>query len=210
MAKKTDLRVIKTKRLLKEAFITLIKKKGFEAITIQDLADEAVINRATFYLHYQDKYDLLEQISDEYIAELMNEVNISFHLNKGGIHAPRFKQTLKQIFENLEKNRNFYEVMLGANEISDFTNKIEKCLYEKFENSFIEILGDLNQLKVPYDFILSFISSAYIGVVKWWLLNAENHYTVEFMAEQLGNVITKGPMQAIGHEITYLENEESK
>jgi AcrR family transcriptional regulator len=52
MLKKTDLRVIRTKKMIKESFIDLIQEKGYESITIRDIADHALINRATFYLHY--------------------------------------------------------------------------------------------------------------------------------------------------------------
>ncbi|WNS77905.1 TetR/AcrR family transcriptional regulator [Domibacillus sp. DTU_2020_1001157_1_SI_ALB_TIR_016] len=206
MAKKTDLRVLKTQKAIKEAFLSLIQKKGFEAVTIQDIAEEAMINRATFYLHYEDKYDLLEQISHTYLKELMEVMNISFHLQNGEVNVKRFKITLRRVFENIEENRFFYEVMLGPNGIAGFTNKIEKFLFEKFKENFKVIVGDLNNLNIPADFILNFISSAYIGVVKWWL-SEDTRYSPEYMAEHLAEVITKGPMNAIGYKINFKEED---
>jgi AcrR family transcriptional regulator len=200
LAKRNDLRVMRTQKLIKEALLTLIDKKGFEAITIQDIADEAFINRATFYLHYQDKYDLLEQISNTYLKELMDVINISFHLQKGEVNLNKFKITLKRTLENIEQNREFYQVMVGPNGISGFTDKIEKMLFQKFKENFSIIIGDLEKLEVPADFILNFISSAYIGVLKWWL-NTNTSYSADFMAEQLAKVITMGPMSAIGYTI---------
>ncbi|PTG02991.1 TetR family transcriptional regulator, partial [Staphylococcus chromogenes] len=61
----TDRRVRKTQKAIKGALIQLLKQHPFEQITIQHIADEADINRATFYQHYLDKYDLLDQIEDE-------------------------------------------------------------------------------------------------------------------------------------------------
>lgn len=206
MAKKTDLRVLKTQKAIKEAFLSLIQKKGFEAVTIQDIAEEAIINRATFYLHYEDKYDLLEQISHAYLKELMEVLNISFHLQNGEVNVERFKITLRRVFENIEENRFFYEVMLGPNGIDGFTNKIEKFLFEKFKENFKIIVGDLNNLNIPADFILNFISSAYIGVVKWWL-SEDTRYSPEYMAEHLAEVITKGPMNVIGYKINFKEED---
>ncbi|WP_415782960.1 TetR/AcrR family transcriptional regulator, partial [Bacillus manliponensis] len=60
MTTKTDLRIVRTRKLIKEAFLDLIQTKGYESITIQNIADSALINRATFYLHYKDKQDLLD------------------------------------------------------------------------------------------------------------------------------------------------------
>ena len=58
MAKKIDLRVKRTNKMIMEAFIHLVEAKGYDNITIQEIADEAMINRATFYSHFKDKQDL--------------------------------------------------------------------------------------------------------------------------------------------------------
>jgi len=55
-----DLRVQRTRRLLREAFMQLLAKKDFPSITVQDITEQALINRTTFYDHYVDKYELLE------------------------------------------------------------------------------------------------------------------------------------------------------
>lgn len=56
-----EARVLQTKRMIRDALTLLMEEKGFEGITVRDLAEKAAINRGTFYLHYKDKYDLLEQ-----------------------------------------------------------------------------------------------------------------------------------------------------
>ncbi|MFJ8104122.1 TetR/AcrR family transcriptional regulator [Lysinibacillus sp. NPDC096212] len=207
MAKNVDLRVLKTQKLIKEAFISLIDKKGFESITIQDVADEAFINRATFYLHYQDKYDLHEKISNSYLNELMDAIDITFHFKKGEVNVNRFKITLRKVIENIEKNKLFYQVMLGTKGVPNFTNKIEKLLSNNFKITFTSVYGDLDQLKVPMDLILSFISSAYIGVLKWWLSDEGSTYSVDFIVEQLTTLITKGPINAIGYKMIFNEED---
>jgi AcrR family transcriptional regulator len=58
--KTVDLRVRRTRQLLRQALMELMPEKGFQAITVQDLSDRAMINRATFYEHFADKYALLE------------------------------------------------------------------------------------------------------------------------------------------------------
>src|SRR5215475_15096861 len=63
-----NLRVKRTKILLREALIALIEERGFEALTVGELTERAMISRAAFYRNYQDKYDLVEQI----FAEAMN------------------------------------------------------------------------------------------------------------------------------------------
>ena len=64
-----DPRVKRTRHLLKQAFTELMTEKSFEAITIQDIADRATVNRVTFYAHFQDKYALLEHTIRTMIKE---------------------------------------------------------------------------------------------------------------------------------------------
>ena len=61
--KKEDLRVIRTKKLIFTAFINLIQEKDYNSITVQDISDRAMINRSTFYSHFKDKQDVLDQQS---------------------------------------------------------------------------------------------------------------------------------------------------
>lgn len=62
---KTDLRVLRTRKLIMDAFIDLSGKKEFKDITVKDITTEALINRATFYYHFEDIYDLLEKVLEE-------------------------------------------------------------------------------------------------------------------------------------------------
>lgn len=60
MANQNDPRVVRTRRLIQDAFQQLIQTRDFKDITIADITEKATVNRATFYAHYQDKYSLLE------------------------------------------------------------------------------------------------------------------------------------------------------
>src|SRR6476469_8481823 len=67
---KTDGRVRYTKMVIKESLLALLAEKPIQKITVTEICDLAQINRATFYTHYRDAFDLLEQIEDELFAEL--------------------------------------------------------------------------------------------------------------------------------------------
>ena len=66
-----DLRIERTKRNIINAFLELRAKKPLEKITIKELAELAMINKATFYSHYNDIYDLSEQLETEVIATVI-------------------------------------------------------------------------------------------------------------------------------------------
>ncbi|KOS63129.1 TetR/AcrR family transcriptional regulator [Lysinibacillus agricola] len=69
---KTDLRVLRTRKLIMDSFIELSSKKEFKDITVKDITTEAMINRATFYYHFQDIYDLLEKVLSEVLLVNLN------------------------------------------------------------------------------------------------------------------------------------------
>src|SRR5258706_11048089 len=69
--KTKDLRVRRTHILLCKAFLELIKERDFQSITVQDIADRAMVNRATFYDHFVDKYALLEYSIREQFKETL-------------------------------------------------------------------------------------------------------------------------------------------
>lgn len=72
----TDLRIIRTRKFIINSFIHLLEKKDFSSITIRDITSGAMINRATFYHHFVDKYDLLEKvIKEELMANVLLELS---------------------------------------------------------------------------------------------------------------------------------------
>src|SRR5690625_4975285 len=67
-----DPRAKRTRKYIQSAFVDMLAKKDFEAISIQDIMDQAELNRATFYNHYQDKYELLELTLNESFTETLS------------------------------------------------------------------------------------------------------------------------------------------
>jgi AcrR family transcriptional regulator len=70
-AQKIDPRVKRTRRLLLDAFVSLLAEKSFEAITVQDITTRATVNRATFYAHFVDKYALVDELIREGFAQML-------------------------------------------------------------------------------------------------------------------------------------------
>jgi len=73
----TDPRILRSRRMLMDSLVRLLTKKEFEDISVQEIADEATLNRATFYLHYPDKAALLQAMTDVRFRELLSRRNIS-------------------------------------------------------------------------------------------------------------------------------------
>ena len=83
----TDPRILRSRRMLMDSLAKLLIKKAFEDISVQEIADEATLNRATFYLHYPDKSALLEAMTDTRFRDLIERRGISFTDCDGALRA---------------------------------------------------------------------------------------------------------------------------
>lgn len=78
-----DKRVIKTRKNIRETFLSLLKETPFDKITVTQIADSAMIGKTTFYLHYSDKYELAEECIRDFLFEI--ECGIRQHCLREGI-----------------------------------------------------------------------------------------------------------------------------
>lgn len=172
-----DLRVIRTRKMLREAMITLAIQKGFAVVTVNDIVELAMVNRATFYRHYQDKYDLVES----YLDELYTELNAPPGAAAGpGEPNPR----LVKLFEHIRDNAPFYRAMLGPHGYSGFGERIrrltEATLHARWQASPLAE----GRRQMPSSMVLSYLSHASYGALVWWL-EGEMSYSPEQMARWL-------------------------
>ena len=83
----TDPRILRSRRMLIEALARLLTKKEFEDVSVQEIADEATLNRATFYLHYADKNALLQAMTESRFRSLIERRAITFTNCNGALRA---------------------------------------------------------------------------------------------------------------------------
>jgi AcrR family transcriptional regulator len=86
-AENTDPRVLRSRQMLMEALLRLLNRKEFDDISIQEIADEATLNRATFYLHYADKNALLQAMTAVRFSDLIARRGLSFTNCDGALRA---------------------------------------------------------------------------------------------------------------------------
>ena len=122
---KEDRRVRKTKSAIKHAFIQLLKERGLENITVQDIADKADINRGTFYLHYEDKYLLLTDMEDECIDQISKFTQFSEIQgdNVEMIATLFIDKVLRNIIQHVYDNLDFYNTILSLERKSRLEEK---------------------------------------------------------------------------------------
>ena len=107
---KIDPRIERTREALRGALMALIEEKGFDAISVQDITERARLNRATFYLHYRAKQDLLIRTGEAVFDRLVAEAG---PIDRGNLAFQKPPQQVVILFQHLAKHRDFYRVMLG-------------------------------------------------------------------------------------------------
>jgi AcrR family transcriptional regulator len=193
-----DRRAIRTKTMLRNALSELINKKGFNEISITDLTRIADINRGTFYLHYADKYDLLEQSENEIIQEIQEQtkdmVCIDL-LNNESIERPI--PMLIKLFQCFKENAIFMKAILGPNGDPTFHNKLKKLIETNlFEKKLLNMYKQENML-VPKEYFISYVLSAHLGVMQQWLESGMEK-SPEEMALILSKLFLLGPLKVAG------------
>ena len=160
-----DLRVRRTRLFLQNAFIELSIEKDFSSVTIADITERAMVNRSTFYRHFQDKYDLL----DKYMDDLYHLLDLSETASPEPQGSPPIG--LIQMMEHLQVRSDFYRSMLGPKGYPPFAEKIREYIERRIGRSLPTDISQQQQGQPPLGMILSSISNAAVGAIRWWLEN---------------------------------------
>jgi AcrR family transcriptional regulator len=161
-----DLRVRRTRKLLQQALIEGTVEKGFAALTVRDITRRAMVNRSTFYRHYLDKYDLLEQHLNE-IYEVLEEGGI---IGEGRPEG-NIDEEIIELFKQIQQFPDFYRVMLGPQADAflsqRFRQQTQQHVLAYFHQTFPEAASDPDTL--PLDLKFTTIASAGCSALGWWL-----------------------------------------
>ena len=192
MPRKTDLRIIKSKKSIKDAFLQLIKEKSYGNITITDIANKAMINRKTFYMHYETKENLYNEITDELLEEITPPIVYE------GIHSLKGKEqraAVTHLLLKIKENKDVFEILINDNTNQEFIEKLKKKLInELFFRSRID-LTDKDTL-----FTFDLLSEAYFSlfkvIIQWWA-NTEGIST-DYVFDMILEFFSKKPLELLG------------
>ena len=132
-----DKRVLATKKNLLHALITLLEEKSIEEVTVRELTKRAKVNRGTFYLHYEDKHDLLEKNIDALIQELQDRGKAITKTALSDAMETEFRQktveAFTDIFSYIKENERFFSVLFNGRSSYSFPLKFNTYLRGRLE-----------------------------------------------------------------------------
>ncbi|AIQ58666.1 TetR/AcrR family transcriptional regulator [Paenibacillus borealis] len=172
-----DRRIQKSKQAIMDAFLALMSETDIENITVNKIAELANVNRGTVYLHFLDKYDLLDHCLEEQINRLIDKCAPDSEVT-GKFTS---KSTLLRVFEYLEQNSGLYSKMLRNRGVPAFRNRLLVVVRESLSRQFDLIASGPNFNK---EITVQFLASAVISSFEWWISNSMP-YPASVMAEQI-------------------------
>lgn len=185
-----------TKQAIKKALIQEVEEVGFERVTVKKLALAAQINRGTFYLHYADKYAVMEDLQQELLLELeryvkhVQPVDAFQTLKMGQLYQPFIN-----VIACIKEHAPAFRMLLGEQGSPGFTQKMKTI----FGNHILDRLSVVREEVQDPEFqqyLQAFIASAILGVIQEWLDKGNENLTVDEMVTLhfrllrfLGNVV---------------------
>ena len=183
---KTDLRIRRTKKSIRDAFFELIDENGFDSVTVKDITERALISRNTFYLHYEDKFDLLNKISNELMRKVYWRVSKDLIKIKDLDFTIDCTATLLiSIQRVIDEDRDLYRLLLTDPGTVVFSEKIEKTIRTALDL----IKGDIEGIS---DLSIEYIITGMKGVIRYWVTHDDMDIQTEaynFARIHLGSIL---------------------
>ncbi len=179
MSDKNDRRSQRTRHLLGEALVALIREKDYNTITVSDIIERANIGRSTFYAHYRDKDAL-------FVGELERVIEVLSHHIPNQEESPFFPSL--GLFRHVGEEYELYKALLWSSGIDLLIKHLQKSLSNRIEQG---LQKSKRKFDIPFPILASFIAGSFLTLLKWWLEN-KMIYSPEEMDKIFQNLTMAG------------------
>ena len=160
-----DPRIKRTRRLLRDALVSLILKKDFASITIREVTERAEVAYITFYRHYESLDQLLMEVLDEGLTELM--IHIETLAKQSDTSALETEGRL--IFEYIEQKADLFRILLKSQSVTRIRKKVVSNISAIFQKSCVPLERLGNQVTI--NMASNHIATSLLSLIEWWLEN---------------------------------------
>ncbi len=182
---KNDKRSRKSRQAIKDAFKEMVLTQEMSHIVIKELAEKADVNRKTFYLHYTDVYNVLEDVEDELLEDIKSIFG-KFDMNKVKTDPYPLLLAISDGVSGSE-NETFNKLLFSSTISGNFMRKIKDMLKKELFDSYKFTVA--NSMKA--NIILSFIVSGVVDCYRDWYLSDRSE-SLEELARELSELIKHG------------------
>lgn len=183
-----DRRIKRTKMLLQNALVDLLLEKAVGKISVKELTQKADVNRSTFYLHYLDIYDMLEQMENEFVETIQGFFHDFFTPLPTSMPLTLFVN----ISEWLEQDKEYYVKLLRGSASGYIFEELESRIRDEFLTLLYLIFLDEESLDLRTR--VNFTVSGTVGVLRMWVMEGGNISLVE-LSETIDDILNNGMIQ---------------
>lgn len=179
-----DRRVRRTRAKLRQCLTQLLTQKKIQDISVKEISELADLNRGTFYLHYHDVYDLLDQIEKDLFQQFTQIIDR---------YSPEEvqknpKALLVDLLYLIRDNTDLYRILTGPNGDIKFLAKMREVILTRIMHPWGKVIKNNRKQEFPYYY--SFITEGTIGMIKPWVENG-----TEFSPEEIATLINHFVME---------------
>jgi AcrR family transcriptional regulator len=198
--RKNDRRIQRTRRLLREALFSLAQERSYDSLTIEDITNRAELGRATFYLHYHDKEELLLESIEVVAQDLIAQIDqVSPVLPDGSYHGGP-NVVIREVFQYAADQSDLFRTILRGEVSSRATSRIHQIIRDtsmSLLQSRLALLGPDFAPPVPLDVFSNYLAGALLSFLTWWL-DAGQPYSPEEMYRMFIKLFFGGALDALG------------
>lgn len=187
---KTDRRSQRTRRILQEALMSLLQEKRYEIITIQNIIDRADVGRSTFYAHYQDKEDLMDDLLTHMMEVLSQMPGQSASAGLERLFPVR------DLFEHIQQNQQLFKSMVRGRGLELFFEKGQEYWSQKIAVELQSYLRDGQAPVVPIPVTAHFVAGSIVMLLRWWLDNK-----MPYSPDEMDQIVHKLVMPGIQNSL---------
>lgn len=197
-----DRRVQRTRLLLRQALLNLILERGYDAVSIQDITDRADVGRATFYLHYKDKEDLLLEVMQtivEAFEQRFQQIPLEAWALADG--AP-----VEQVFQYAGEHAALYRAIMNGQGGFNVSRRLHAIIARSHRQVVEAQMAQGNiSPRVPLDFLCNYFAGSVLTLVFWWLEN-DQPYPPDEMARLFRVISLYGRAHAMGFDPSQMDS----
>ncbi len=185
---KVDRRIQRTHQALAEALIALSLERGYDAVSVKDITDQANVAYITFFRHFKDKSDILMMMLDE----MAEEIEHIAHEGAAFSHAHEGRL----MFEYVQAKDDFYRVILSDQGSVAVRKRAIKQLSRLIRQHVGQHRTDADAVAIPADLAAHHVASSLLALIEWWMENGMP-YTPEYMGEIYAQLIVAPALASV-------------
>lgn len=186
-SEREDRRVRRTRRLLRDALLALMRERHYDDITVQDILDRADVGRSTFYAHFYDKEDLLLTGLQE-IRDLFDR--------RGDVERNGEGSLSLDLFRHVRQYEGTYRALAGNRAGEQVLQHVHRSIAEHLQERLERFVPAEQELSPPRDVLVAYLENTLVALLRWWLERGAA-YSPEQMSVMFRSLVLPGLLAAL-------------